>query len=406
MFETLFNSQLVVARHRSGPFALERERYLHHGTTVGATDSTQRHRAHILLRFARKMSPGDREGVDAQRLEDIIGAISPSPTPKCALTMVTIARPWLKYLGWWYEPQRPEAFVDQLQEFVRWMRDERGLAPCTIEQWRDRVATFLLWCRQTGRSLATLEPEDIDAYFVTYGAGRWSRVSARYVATMLRVFLRHAADSGLCQARLADSILSPRHYRLQTLPYAPGWDDVQRLISTAASDSEADLRDRAIMLLLAVYGLRSGEVVALRLDDIDFDRQQLRIWRLKRRQPQTYPLVASVAQALHEYIDTARPAVEHAQVFIRVQAPRIPISRRAIYDIVARRFEGLDVTLAHHGPHALRHACASKMLAEGLMLKEIGDHLGHLSAESTAIYTKVDLAALRQVGQFDLGGLQ
>ena len=160
------------------------------------------------------------------------------------------------------------------------------------------------------------------------------------------------------------------------------------------------------MLLLAVYGLRSGEVVALRLDDIDFDRQQLRIWRLKRRQPQTYPLVASVAQALHEYIDTARPAVEHAQVFIRVQAPRIPISRRAIYDIVARRFEGLDVTLAHHGPHALRHACASKMLAEGLTLKEIGDHLGHLSAESTAIYTKVDLAALRQVGQFDLGGLQ
>lgn len=174
MFETLFSSQFVVARHRSGPLALERERYLHYGATVGVTDSTQRHRAHILLRVARTMSPSDREGVDARRLDGIIGVISPPPTPKCALTIVTTARPWLKYLGWWREPQRPEAFADELQEFVRWMRDERGLSPCTVEQWRDRVATFLLWCGQTGRSLATLEPKDIDAYFVTYGSGRWS----------------------------------------------------------------------------------------------------------------------------------------------------------------------------------------------------------------------------------------
>jgi integrase/recombinase XerD len=406
MFDTLFSLESTAARYRSGPFAAERERYLLHCEAVGAADLTQRHRARAVLRIAQKMSHVDREGVDMQRLRNIIETLSPRPTPATVVDLLRTTRPWFKFLGWWREENAPVAFVEELEVFVRWMRDERGLAPCTIEQWRDRTATFLLWCAQTGRSLATLEPEDIDAYFVTYGAGRWSRVSVRYIAIMLRVFLRHAATTGACQARLADSIQGPRRYRLDTLPFALGWGDVRRLIASAASDSEIDLRDRAILMLLSVYGLRRGEVAALKLHDIDFDGQRIRIWRLKRRQPQVYPLVASVAQALSQYIDIARPSVEHAQIFLRTKAPRAPISAEAIYNIVAKRLRPLGVELAHRGPHALRHACASKMLAEGLTLKEIGDHLGHRSAESTAIYTKVDLAALRQVGEFDLGGLQ
>lgn len=405
MFHTLFSESTAV-RHRSGPFAAERERYLIHCKAVGAANLTQQQRAYAILRIAEGLLPGDREGVDVQRLRNIIGALSPRPTLATGAGLLRTTRPWFKFLGWWREAKQPTAFVEELDEFVQWMSDERGLTPCTIEQWRDRTATFLLWCAQTGRSLAALKPEDIDAYFATYGAGRWSRASMRYIASMLRVFLRHAAATGACHARLADSIQSPSRYRLDTLPLAPEWEDVRRLIANAASNSEIDLRDRAILLLLAVYGLRRGEVAMLRLHDIDFDGKQLRIWRLKRRQPQVYPLVPSVAQALRQYIDIARPVVEHAEVFIRTQAPRVPISIQAVYDIVAKRLRPLGVELAHRGPHALRHACASKMLADGLTLKEIGDHLGHRSAQSTMIYTKVDLAALRQVGEFDLGGLR
>ncbi len=118
------------------------------------------------------------------------------------------------------------------------------------------------------------------------------------------------------------------------------------------------------------------------------------------------PIVSSVEQALTLYIETARPSVAQAQVFIRTRSPRVPISAPGIYDVVNRRLRSLGVQAAHLGPHALRHACASKMLADGLTLKEIGDHLGHRSAASTSIYAKVDLAGLRQVGEFDLGGLQ
>ena len=130
------------------------------------------------------------------------------------------ARPWFKFLGWWEQARPPIAFEQDLDRFVTWMRDERGLTPCTIDQWRYRTATFLRWCKETGRTLGGLNPEDIDAYFVTYGAQRWSRISAGHIA-----------------------------------------------------------------------GMRRGEVAALRLEHIDQEGGQLRIWRLKRRQPQLYPLV-------------------------------------------------------------------------------------------------------------------
>lgn len=404
MFETLFAFDGTIARHRDGPLFDERLRYLLHCASVGATLHTQRNRARALLWVAEDLAGRGR--VEAARLRELIAKRHPQVASRTASNLFNIARPWLKFLGWWDEPVQPVAFPEVLDQFVAWMRDERGLTPCTVEQWRYRTASFLGWCQETGRDLARLEPQDIDAYFVTYGAPRWSRISAGQVARMLRVFFKHAATTGACSTSLADSILSHRRYRLETLPYALDWRDVRRLIATACGDSELDVRDRAILLLLAIYGLRRGEVSALRLHDIDREHGQLRIWRLKRRQPQVYPLVPSVEQALLAYIDTVRPLVSHPQVFIGTQAPRAALSPAGIYNVVNRRLRTLGVQAAHLGPHALRHACASKMLADGLTLKEIGDHLGHRSAASTSIYAKVDLAGLRQVAELDLGDLQ
>jgi site-specific recombinase XerD len=359
-----------------------------------------------LLWVAERILPDDLDGIDLARLRQIVHeGPSRANSPAAAARLINFARPWLKFMCWWRQPAEPVPFEQDLERFVSWMQDERGLTSCTVSQWRSRTATFLRWCASTGRDLATLRPEDIDAYFIIYGTQRWSRISAGHIATMLRVFLRHAATRGACSGALADSIHGPRHYALESLPYALSWDDVRRVLATASSGSERDVRDRAILMLLAVYGLRRGEVAALRLDQIDWAAGQLQIWRLKRRQPQVYPLVASVAEALAAYVDIARPKVPYLEVFIHTQAPRIPISAAGLYNIVSRRLRSLDIQAAHLGPHALRHACAAKLLTDGLSLKEIGDHLGHRSTSATMIYTKIDLAALREVGDFDLGEL-
>ena len=262
------------------------------------------------------------------------------------------------------------------------------------------------WCADTRREFAELRPEDLDAYFLSSAVQRWTRISVASLATGLRVFLRHAASTGACRASLAESIISPANYKLASLPYALSWDDVRRVLASADSNNPRDVRDRAILMLLAIYGWRSCEVAALRLDQVDWTGRQLHVLRSKCRQPQVYPLQGSVAEALSRYIDTVRPAVSHPEVFIRLQAPRRPISPQAIYPIVSQRLHALGIQAAHLGPHCLRHACATKLLAEGLTLKEIGDHLGHHSTSATMIYSKVDLGALREVGDFDLGGLQ
>jgi integrase len=152
--------------------------------------------------------------------------------------------------------------------------------------------------------------------------------------------------------------------------------------------------------------LRRGEVASLRLDQIDWRGRVLRLFRLKRRQAQIYPLLPSIAEALARYVDTVRPQTPCQEVFIRLHAPWRPITPGAIYDIVNRRFVTLGIHVAHRGPHALRHACAARLVADGLTLKEIGDHLGHRSTSATRIYAKVDMRSLREVGDFDLGDLQ
>jgi integrase len=223
------------------------------------------------------------------------------------------------------------------------------------------------------------------------------------MVSALRAFLRYAAKEGWCSNRLAESISRPRLYQHEALPYAPDWSAVQQMLADVDTDRPRDIRDRAILLLLALYGMRSGEVAALRLDQVDWAGRTLSLVRLKRRQPQIYPLLPAVAEALARYIDTVRPPSSCQEVFLCMHAPLRPLRAGSIFDIANRRFVSLGIEVAHRGGHALRHACAVRLLAEGLTLKEIGDHLGHRSTSATSIYAKVNMTALREVGAFDLG---
>lgn len=224
MFESIFRFRATVARHRKGPFAEERERYLRHFAVAGATNLTLQQRASQILCVAQDMLPGDRGGISPERLREIVRAHRPAPSLGTILTRHNAARPWLKFLGWWRPVVHPIAFAEVLDEFVRWMRDERGLTPCTIQQWRSRTGHFLNWLAESGRDLAELNPEGIDAYFLTHGVARWSRLSARHIGIMLRVFLRHAASRGHCDGRLAGSILTPRrHDATHSIPCPMPW---------------------------------------------------------------------------------------------------------------------------------------------------------------------------------------
>jgi site-specific recombinase XerD len=276
----------------------------------------------------------------------------------------------------------------------------------TIERTHGSIAQFLRWYGRLGRPLSDVRPTDIDAYFAHGRAHGWCRVTVRNAARALRSFCRHGATRGWCRPDLAEAIHGPRVYAAEVLPAGLDWADVQRLLAAADTNRAPDVRDRALLMLLAIYGLRASEVVTLRLDDVDWGRDQLHVPRVKRRDAQIYPLLPSVGNAILRYVHTVRRPSAHREVFLRLTSPFGPLSRGAAYGIVCHRVNALGVRTTHRGPHALRHACAARLVTAGLSLKEIGDHLGHRSTSATRIYAKVDLPHLREVAAFDLGGLR
>lgn len=407
MFERLLTSTTALRRHQDAPFAVERERYLQHCFDSGATYGSLRIKCNELFWAAQLLGVDASQGIDMEKLQTLVdrrAVVQSAPTT--GRRFIDVTRPWLRFLGWWKDPIVVFEFQGILDQYCRWMSDERGFTDSTIVSWRGRVRDFLKWCIASGRELRLLQPSDIDDYFIDEGAHRWNRVTISTVAGALRIFLRYAASQGWCNSHLAETIRGPRIYEQESLPFAPSWTDVQRMLADTLTDDPRDVRDRAILMLLSIYGMRATEVASLRLDQVDWQHRVIRVFRLKRRQPQVYPLLPSVAEALARYIDVIRPSTSHPEVFIGLHSPQRPLTRAGIYTIVSPRFLVLGIEVVHRGPHALRHACASRLIAEGLSLKEIGDHLGHRSASATRTYAKVDLAALREVGNFDLGDLQ
>jgi site-specific recombinase XerD len=315
-----------------------------------------------------------------------------------------IATEFFHWLGRWTPPPTaPRPYAREVDDFVAAERDRlRSPSTCRIRRWQ--TERFLSYLTQTNGTLATVTPEHLDAYFQCV-APRWSRVSLRSAALALRIWFRHCETKGWVRPGLAAAILVPRIYREEGLPIGPTWDTVAHLITDADGETPLQRRNTAMLRLAAIYGLRSGEIRRLRVEDIDWAAHRISVLRSKSGHRDLLPLEASVEDAIHRYVRDGRPPSDQAALFLTVRAPFRPLSAGALYDVVASRMPTADGPRTGRGPHGLRHACARHLIEAGLSFKEVGDHLGHRSPDSTRIYAKVHLAALRLVALEDLGGL-
>jgi integrase len=208
-----------------------------------------------------------------------------------------VATAWLRFVGRLADPPAPRPpFADHVEAFARFMREERGLSPVTIVTRCQRVEHFLTTVRPRLRSLKHVSVSQVD-YLIRQGRHGWSRPAMATLASHLRSFFRYAEAQRWCRTGLAAAIDSPTIYRQEGLPQGPTWEQVQQLIRQTAGDRPTDIRARAIVLLLALYGLRRGEVARLRLDDIDWVDETICVTRPKQRRVQRYPLLQPVGQA-------------------------------------------------------------------------------------------------------------
>jgi len=414
VFDQLFNCRTTVIRHRSAPLLDARVRFLQHCQEVGSPRGTLRRKARELLVIVDRLNLSPEGTV---RPEDILVAArawayrQPShyklkDAEKIRAHFVLAATQWLGFLGRLLAPP-VASFQALIDEFGSYMERERGLSPMTIRSECGHVRRFLHRQWAAGRSLRDISIRHLDDAIAEKGSrDGCRRTSIRFYAASLRAFFRYAEPKGWCAPGLADAIMTPRVYRQALMPSGPSWDVVQKLLKSTEGSRPVDIRDRAILLLLAVYGLRSEEVQRLQLEDVDWERNRITIVRPKPRTIRQFPLAATVGDAILRYLTDVRRHRPSRHVFLTVRAPYGPLSRSALWKAVHDRLRPFQLSLRHQGPHALRHACATHLLEEGLSMKAIGDHLGHRNPNSTCVYAKVDLAGLREVAEIDLGGLQ
>lgn len=416
MFEVLFVYPKVLARHQAGPAAVDRERYLAHCAGQGAAHETLLRIARELLVIAERIDVTVGKSVTRSEIDAAARAWARQQKQRCRADseewsrhlFAQVAVAWLRFLGILEDSPHGErnVFSGQVDDFIAQLRDERGLSPNTVRCQRWQVEGFLEHVSSSKASIASITVGDIDGFLESKGRENWCRVSVASCAAALRSFFRYAERRRWCSRGIAAAIDSPRLFKQEGLPRGPLWTDVQRLMDSTSGREPRDIRDHAILMLLAIYGLRSGEVRGLRLEDLDWVREVVTIRRPKQRRTQYYQIVESVGTAILNYLQWARPSrCTSRDLFVTLKAPFRRLSPGGLYHAVSSRLRALDIETTHYGPHGLRHACAAHLVAEGLSLKEVGDHLGHRSAYATRTYARIDLAGLREVAAFDLGGL-
>lgn len=287
-----------------------------------------------------------------------------------------------------------EPFADRVPGFFAYLGDERGLRDETLAHYGHHLRRFDAYLRDIGivdlRALSSV----VVSGFLTDRSRHLQRTGVRDRCGVLRVFLRFLHRQGVLVRDVSGTVEAPRRYRLATIPRSITWEEVRQLLDTVDRRTVVGRRDYGMLLLLVTYGLRAREVSALTLDDLDWRHDRLRVPERKAGHSTAYPLSPLVGQAIVEYLKAGRPTTSSRRVFFRTLAPYAPITHAAVS---CRAAHYLGIVVPRAGSHTLRHTCVQRLVDAGWPLKPIGDYVGHRSPASTEIYSKVAVAALREV---------
>jgi site-specific recombinase XerD len=308
----------------------------------------------------------------------------------------------LKTLGYdvppWRPPPAPRPVAPLLAEFAEYRRRHGGVTRGTIRLEIDCASSFLTFVRDRGRRVRAVRLVDTDA-FVAWLLKRMKRRTVAGRCSALRAFLRFLHSTGRLPHDIAGSVLAPRIRAADRPPRVLPWRDVRRLLAAIDVRLPLGRRDFALLLMMASYGMGAGEVLGLRLEDIDWRAGILHVRRPKTRVAIDLPLLPAVARALAAYLQHGRPAHTTArEVFVSAGIPHAALQGAgAIAHRIRKHARKAGVTAAFLGSHVLRHSHATRQIELGASVKAVGDILGHRDPSSTSAYVRVATTRLRSL---------
>jgi site-specific recombinase XerD len=301
---------------------------------------------------------------------------------------------------------QPTPAERRAQAFGQYLLEVRALARPTVVNYVPFIRSFLKDSFGSARvTLSRLRASDV-VRFVQRQAPRLHRKTAKLMTTALRSFLQYTRYIGEVTLDLAAAVPIVANWSMTSIPRAISADHVRQLLASIDRRTAVGRRDHAILLMLARLGLRAGEVVSLELGDIDWNLGQVNV-RGKSGQRNRLPLPTEVGKAIAAYLRRGRPHSTSRSVFLRARAPICAFrGMSAIDSIVRHALQRAGIQATTSGAHQFRHGLATEMLRQGASLSEIGDLLGHRHSQTTMIYTKVDIEALRTLALSWPGGVR
>src|SRR5688572_2394393 len=291
----------------------------------------------------------------------------------------------------------PTVFEDMLAEYLKFSRRHQGLRATTGRVERDHVEKFLHYIDSRRRSISEIKPAILSDFVASLIHLRPTTVARS--ATSLRSFLRYLCLRGYLPRDLSDQVPVIRGRRYDCLSVAWSPEQTEALLGAVDKTSPLGKRDYAILLLAARLGLRAGDIRGLRLEHLKWNDAQIEIRQSKTGEGLTLPLSEEVGRALIDYLRYARPQSPCREVFLRAHPPfRAFADSNCLHDVITkyRRRAGIrPPPESHHGLHSLRHGLATRLLQVQTPLPTIAGILGHRTPDSTRVYTRVDLTALR-----------
>ncbi len=409
MIERRFPDPLAQQHHCGDPLGPYVDGFAEQLASQGYTAATTKEKLRLITHLNRWLERHDLSlpTLDEERVEQFLADRGPSQVRRGDARTCRMLLDYLRELG---RIPLPTEIIDDTplgrieSGFKHYLFAERGLSAATVINYSPTVERFLK--ERFGAEdveLGELSPRDVHRFLLRH-APRVSRGRAKLMVTALRSFFGFLRQCGDIRSDLASAIPATTNWRLTGLPLSLGPEQVEALLASCDQDTALGQRDYAILLLLARLGLRAGEVVALTLDDIDWGSGTLIVQGKGKRQ-ERLPLPEDVGEAVANYLRGSRPPCTSRRVFIRLHAPHRGFnSSSAIDDVVRRALERIGLNPEKKGAHLLRHSLATRLLGSGASLEQIAQLLRHAHPQTTEIYAKVNLQALRALAQPWPGG--
>lgn len=303
--------------------------------------------------------------------------------------------------GFQSKPVPATPFIDQVPGYFPYLRQQRGLRERSLCGYFRHLRQFQRYLNRIGlRGLHGLTPMLITG-FITESGQCYQRRSMAIICSVLKSFLHYLYLEKITTRDLRAAVEAPRHWRLAKIPRSISWTDVQKMLDGVDRRWARGRRDYAVLLLLVTYGLRAAEIAALSLDDLDWKRGRLHVIDRKAGHSTAYPLSPTVGDAIADYLQHGRPQTSDRHVLFICRAPYAPITSIGVSQIARRYLVKAGIQVHRRGSHTLRHTCVQRLVDAQVSLKTIGDYVGHRSASSTRIYSKIDVEGLREVALGD-----